>query len=236
MNHSTADLRTPKTHCHPSFCQSSASDRPALGYVQNYATVIPMAFNIMKALTGQQGLVLEVLFSFRRPANPKPYEAFFGVPLRFDQPLTGLLLSKSSLALPVTGANACDFAELQKLAAAMTPATSTPWSDRVRRLLRRSLLRGESRGSTAAAELGIHAKALSRNLAAEGAMFHALLAEIRFGAAQELLAVTDLAIGDIAMALGYANQPAFNHAFRRWSGKPPQQWRKEWMAGQTPRI
>lgn len=213
-----------------------AYDRSALGYVQNYATVIPMAFSIIKTLTGRQAIILEVLFSFRKPTNPKPYEEFFGVPVRFDQPQTGVILSKSSLALPVVGADAGIFAGLQKLAATMMPPCDTPWSDRVRRLLRRSLLRGETRGPDTAAELGVHPKTLSRRLEAEGTTFQAILAEVRFGAAQELLAVTDLPAADIALALGYANQPAFNHAFHRWSGMPPQQWRKEWMSGQAARA
>jgi AraC-like DNA-binding protein len=211
-------------------------DRAALGYVQNYATVIPVAFNTINALAGRQAVFLEVLFSFRRPANPKPYEEFFGVPVRFDQPQTGLVISKSSLALPVVGADASIFAELQKLAATMVPPCDTPWSDRVRRQLRRSLLRGETRCPDAAAELGIHPKSLSRKLEAEGTTFQAILAEVRFGAAQELLAVTDLSAGEIALALGYANQPAFSHAFHRWCGMPPQQWRKEWMSGQATRA
>lgn len=210
-----------------------AYDRPALGHVQNYATVIPVAFNILKALTARQAVVLEVLFSFRRPVNPKPHEEFFGVPVRFDQPQTGIILSEPSLALPVVGANADIFAELQKLAATLTPPCDAPWSDRVRRLLRRSLLRGETLGPDAAVELGVHPKTLSRRLETEGTTFQAILAEVRFGAAQELLAVTDLAAGDIALALGYANQPAFSHAFRRWSGMPPRQWRKKWMSGQA---
>ena len=59
---------------------------------------------------------------------------------------------------------------------------------------------------------------------------------MRLGAAQELLAVTDLSAGEIALALGYANQPAFSHAFHRWCGMPPQQRRKEWMSGQARQL
>ena len=42
------------------------------------------------------------MFSFRKPANPEPYEEFFGVPVRFDQPRTGVNLSNSSLARKLT--------------------------------------------------------------------------------------------------------------------------------------
>jgi AraC-like DNA-binding protein len=207
-----------------------AYDRSALGYTQNYATVIPVAFNFIKALTGGKARVVEILFSFRMPVDCRPYQEFFGVPVHFDQLQTGIVVTRASLALPVVGGNPLHFAEMQRLAAAITPASDAPWSDRVRRLLRRSLLRGETLATEAAAELGIHPRMFRRSLAAEGTTFKDLLSEVRFGAAQELLAVTDLTAGEIAVALSYANQPAFNTAFRRWSGMTPQQWRRIWNA------
>ena len=207
-----------------------AYDRSALGYVQNYQTVIPVAFNLMKSLTGGRVVILEILFSFRRPDDVRPYESFFGVPVHFDQPQTGLVLTTSSLALPVIGARPAEFSLLQQQAAALAPSGTGVWTDRVRRLLRRSLLRGETTGPELAEQLGIHPRSLRRHLAAEGTSFHELLAETRFGIAQELLAVTDLPAGDIAVALSYANQPAFNDAFRRWSGMTPSQWRNQYCS------
>lgn len=58
----------------------------------------------MKALSaiGRQTVVLEARFSFRKPANPEPHEEIFGVPVRFDQPRTGVNLSNSSLARKLT--------------------------------------------------------------------------------------------------------------------------------------
>ena len=141
---------------------------------------MPLAVNLMKSLPGGRVEILEILFSFRRPEDVRPYESFFEVPVHFDQPQTGLVLTTSSLALPVIGASPAEFSLLQQQAA-------------------------------------------------EGTSFHELPAEARFGIARELLAVTDLAAGDIAVALSYANQPAFNDAFRRWSGMTPQQWKKAWL-------
>ena len=58
----------------------------------------------MKALSaiGRQAVVLEAVFSFRKPANPEPYAEFFGGPVRFDQPRTGVNLANSSLARKLT--------------------------------------------------------------------------------------------------------------------------------------
>jgi AraC-like DNA-binding protein len=42
--------------------------------------------------------------------------------------------------------------------------------------------------------------------------------------AQEYLATSKLPMGNLAQLLGYADQSAFNHAFRRWHGMTPRQW------------
>lgn len=214
-----------------------AYDRSALGYVQNYAMVSPVGFNLLKALTGGKVGFVEVLFSFRKPRDVRPYANFYGVPVYFDQPQSGIVLTQESLALPIRGAMPLHFGEMQRLAASMTPSSATEWADRVRRILRRSLLKGETGASAVAAELGVPPRTLRRNLAAEGTTFKDILGEVRFGAAQELLAVTDLSAGEIGAALSYSNQPAFSEAFRRWSGMAPQQWRREWqtLTGNAPR-
>jgi AraC-like DNA-binding protein len=207
-----------------------AYDRSALGYVQNYTTVIPVGYNFVKALTGGKAEVVEILFSFRKPRDVRPYNEVFGVPVRFDQAQTGIVFTRASLALPVPGANPLRLAELQRLAASVMPSSDTPWSDRVRRKLRQSLALGGTHSQEASEGLGVHPRTLRRNLASEGITFKDLLGEVRFGAACELLAVTDLSVGDVANALSYANQPAFNDAFRRWSGTTPLNWRKQWRA------
>jgi AraC-like DNA-binding protein len=209
-----------------------AYDRSALGCMQVYATVIPLAVNFIRSLTGGKARIEEILFTFRKPVDVRPYEAFFGVPVRFGQPQTGIVMAQGSLGLAIPVARAVDFAELQSRASAMMPPSDAVWTDRVKRLLRRSLLRGDVSGPDVAAELGINPRALRRNLESEGTSFKDVLAEVRCNAAQELLAVTDLGAGDIAEALCYANQPAFNHAFRRWSGVTPLQWRMAWRSAE----
>jgi AraC-like DNA-binding protein len=34
-------------------------------------------------------------------------------------------------------------------------------------------------------------------------------------------------MGNLAYMLGYADQSAFNHAFRRWHGTTPRRWRRQ---------
>ena len=92
--------------------------------------VIPMAFNIVRALTAGKARPLEVLFSFRKPENCKPYTDFFGVPVRFDPgAVRPEYFQRPSLRAGVAGASPVDFALLHR-AAAVTPPSATVYSHR----------------------------------------------------------------------------------------------------------
>jgi AraC-like DNA-binding protein len=185
-----------------------------------------VAFNALRILTGGQAAASEVLFAFRKPADPSPYASFFGVPVRFDQPQTGIVYPFSALSLRIVGAKPAEFERLQRIIAAKLPALTSVWADRVKRALRPMLVRGEPTAVATAARLGVSVRTLSRRLAAEGTSFQALLDDVRFATARELLAVTDLPVGEVALALSYASHGAFVDAFRRWSGMPPSRWRR----------
>lgn len=77
-----------------------------------------------------------------------------------------------------------------------------------------------------ARSLGLGPRTLRRQLAAEGAVFETIRDEVRFNAARELLALTDLPVGEIAAAIAFASHSAFGQAFRRWSGLSPTMWRE----------
>jgi AraC-like DNA-binding protein len=39
---------------------------------------------------------------------------------------------------------------------------------------------------------------------------------------------SDLNLAEVSLLLGYANQPAFNLAFERWTGKGETAWLQRW--------
>jgi AraC-like DNA-binding protein len=73
--------------------------------------------------------------------------------------------------------------------------------------------------------LGIHTKALQRQLGEEGATYSALLDEVREKMALDMLRHSRVPIAAIARLLGYASPPPFTSAFKRWTGKLPMQVR-----------
>jgi AraC-like DNA-binding protein len=81
--------------------------------------------------------------------------------------------------------------------------------------------------SHVARQLGVGRRTLQRALTAEGTSYSAIAAAMRRAAAEQLLARGDLAICEVAHALGFAEVPAFYRAFTRWTGTTPGAFRAE---------
>ncbi len=71
----------------------------------------------------------------------------------------------------------------------------------------------------------MHPRTVRRRLAEEGTSFRALTNEVRATLAAELLSQFGLTVEQIARRLGYAETAAFNHAFARWYGCTPTEFR-----------
>jgi len=76
-----------------------------------------------------------------------------------------------------------------------------------------------------AEKMGMSIRTLRRRLKEEGSSYREMLDEIRYGLAREYLGQTQLSIEEISGLLGYTEAGNFSHAFRRWSGQSPRDWR-----------
>jgi AraC-like DNA-binding protein len=94
----------------------------------------------------------------------------------------------------------------------------------VKSVLRRSLGAGEISIEAVAAELGMHKRTLQRRLRESGTSFADLFDEVRADAASHYVASGLLPLTRVALQLGFSDQSAFNHAFRRWFQRSPSEW------------
>ena len=164
---------------------------------------------------------------YPRPAEALEYERYFGCPVRFGEHEARFWIRNEhlQLKLPSADPNAhamyramCD----QQLVA--QAASSETLKDRV--LTHLGLFSGSYPGAEEVAKaLGLSERSLRRQLGDEGANFRDLLAEARYAKARHLLKHTALPIDAIAEQLGYAESAAFIHAFRRWAGVTPGDYR-----------
>ncbi|MFB9269488.1 AraC family transcriptional regulator [Bradyrhizobium erythrophlei] len=78
-----------------------------------------------------------------------------------------------------------------------------------------------------AEQLEIYPRALRRRLEAEGTSYRDLLAEVRMRLAIEYLRKTRMTNEEIASRLGYSDAANFRHAFARWTGRNPSEFRDD---------
>jgi AraC-like DNA-binding protein len=97
----------------------------------------------------------------------------------------------------------------------------------VRRVLQTELLKDTCSVAVIARLFSMHRRTLHRHLRMEGVAFRQVANEIRFEIACDLLANTEMTLGQIAAALRYSEPSAFTRAFRRWSGQTPSAWRSD---------
>ena len=74
--------------------------------------------------------------------------------------------------------------------------------------------------------LALEPRTLRRKLEAQGTSYREILAEVRRTLAIEYLRKTRMTTEEIASRLGYSDSANFRHAFVRWTGKAPHEYRR----------
>lgn len=104
----------------------------------------------------------------------------------------------------------------------------------VEEVLSQLLPHAEANQSNVAKQLAMSTRTLSRKLLSEGLAFTTILDETRSALADKYLTERDLPVSQIAWLLGYREVSSFNHAFKRWTGMTPQQFRSASLSAQQP--
>jgi AraC-like DNA-binding protein len=71
----------------------------------------------------------------------------------------------------------------------------------------------------------VSTRTLHRRLEAAGCSFRDLVESTRQARAETFLRNPDISLAEIAFMLGYSEQSTFHNAFKRWTGKTPNEFR-----------
>jgi AraC-like DNA-binding protein len=179
-------------------------------------------------LCGRHLIPHEVRFAHDAPPNTRLHEELFEAPVRFRQPRTGYVFDSAVLSLPVISGNSSRVTELERVLQDTLPKSrvTSEFAQRVQELIASEIPDGNPTLESIASKIGVHAKTVCRRLKSEGTSHQRLLDQMRFELADRQLRRSDVSIGEVARRLGYADTSAFNKAFKRWTGVPPQEYRR----------
>ena len=176
----------------------------------------------VRALSGRDLAPRVVRFRHAPPRVLDEHRQLFRCPLEFCAPHTEIELDASACATPMAQANATFSAIFQdevERAIARLPAVARA-SESVRAAVRAALASGGAGLAATARLLGVSPRTLQRQLQAERTSFAEVVDAVRRELATAYLD-RGLSIPDVAALLGYADETAFHHAFRRWTGSTP---------------
>jgi AraC-like DNA-binding protein len=156
------------------------------------------------------------------------FKAFFGCEVEFGVDADEIRLPATAASLPIVGRDSFLNRLLRQYAdeaLASRPSQVSGFRRDVEQAISLLLPHGKATLSKVARELGMSARTLSRKLQNEGVTFAALREELRAALARRYLKDREIPISEIAWLLGYREISSFTHAFKRWAGMTPRDFR-----------
>lgn len=194
------------------------------GYLVNetgYTVIVQFCRSLVRGTADP----LLVTFKHAAPSDTRPYEDFFGCPVRFGEPETFVRFSADLLALPLKSPDPALITLLEQHADRLLAQLPQQEEivEQVRKAIAHALREGEPDIDLISAQLGCSTRTLQRRLHEAGTGFRVEVNLVRYELALSYLRDPRLQVMDVAMLLGYSEHSAFSRAFKEWSGKSPQE-------------
>lgn len=187
-------------------------------------------------ITGRDDLnPLWVSFRHGRPIDTRPYEALFRCPLQFEatESAIGVDMALASVPLPQADHRIHRIMEdlCGQLQRQLGQALEPGWLAAARRAVLESFQYGMPDLAAVSGAIGMPPEQLRSLLAERSLNFRSFVDELRRSLALGYMADPALSLVDIAFLLGFSEQSAFHRAFKRWTGTPPGEHRRQRSLG-----
>ncbi|MCC2674071.1 MAG: AraC family transcriptional regulator [Ramlibacter sp.] len=208
-------------------------DRDDLGDCRGFYLLRDLAFirNLCREASpeGWTTLVGSMDIAMAEPADSATVRDFFQWPLRFDCADTVIHTSRGALRQPLRLANEMTLQMMrQQCETLLAQRQPLSWRERVEGVLQANT--GRADPAAIARHLNCSERSLRRHLQQEGCNFLEIVAGQQLQRAMHYLRHSQLHIESIAERLGYSETAAFTHAFKRWMGKSPSEFRSDGAA------
>ncbi|WLD59569.1 AraC family transcriptional regulator [Salinispirillum sp. LH 10-3-1] len=185
---------------------------------------------IARWITGQSLAPTRVSVPYAVPTEQAhaEYERVFRCPVLWAQASVALTFPGHYLGLPIVSQDAEVLAMMEAYAERLLVNLSgNDKLQRAKALVAEHLASGEVTLSWLAQQLATSERQLQRKLSEEGVSYVQLLDDVRRDMAERYIRDDQLSLTDIAFLLGYADQSAFQKAFKRWFDATPGRYRQQ---------
>jgi len=182
------------------------------------------ALRLLRGCLGAKYVPRRISLRHAAISDRATYERYFGAEVRTQAPVDGVTIDRRDLEVVNARRDEEVLSVLTEFLRVDARPARADVNGLVKGVLRRSLGGGEISIDAVAEEIGVHKRTLQRRLHETGTTFAELLDEVRADVAKHYVATGQLPLTRIALLLGFSDQSAFNHAFRRWFQRSPTEW------------
>jgi AraC-like DNA-binding protein len=179
-----------------------------------------------RVFLGEKWQPNEIGVMVNHPTSRLIHEHFAGTRIRLAQPYSWISLDNTQLSLPPPGhqTTATGYPALRY------EAFSQDFVVSVKQVLHPYVFCGRKvTVDFIAGACDMSRRSLQRRLAEKGTHYYALLDQVRFDVAKQMLQDANKRIRDISQMLGYSHATHFARAFRRIAGVTPKAYRQQFM-------
>jgi AraC-like DNA-binding protein len=203
---------------------------PQLAYAKR--TFAFFSYGLACWLVARRIPLLDVIYPEADAQYTSDAGRLFQAPLRFERDSMGFRFDASWLDLPVvqTPQSLAEFLRQAPASLIIKYRDQTSLTERIRRLLRRSLAQELPSLDDVGHALAMTPQTLRRRLRDEGQGYQSIKDDLRRDVAIEYLSQPDLTLLDIANRLGFSEASTFHRAFKAWTGVSPGAYRQTHLA------
>ena len=184
------------------------------------------ALKMLRIFLGDAYMPTGITLRHQPESEIQRFEQYFGKNVEFSSANDALVIDRASLDVPNPMGDQETFDFLSGYLDSRVQKRGDDIVGSVQALLRNLIPTGKYSIDVVADQLGMHRRTLQRRLEATGPRYADVLEQCRSEMAIDYLATSNLPMVNLAYMLGYADQSAFNHAFRRWHGVSPREWQQ----------
>ncbi len=204
-----------------------------------YRTYWIILHGIICWLAGRRMPLRLVDFRCAEPEEGADYRLFFGAPVRFGQMSSRIAFDAAFLKLPIRRTERAlkQFLRGAPANLLMRYRYDAGLTAAIRTRLRETPPANWPKFDTLAQQMRMPVSTLRHRLKQEGQVFAQIKDEARRDLAIAALTQRSDGVGDVALRLGYGEPSAFHRAFRKWTGKSPGAFRRDYARarGAVPR-